>query len=268
MGLGVRSLLAISWVVLLLGCGGSKPELEPLPSQEADWLRASRHFEEGHYIRAIEALTAYVEAHPGSNRLDEVWLMLGLAHRKTGEHLLAVEDFNRLIQDFPQSPHREQAEFRRAESYWDEALSPAKDPESTETALNLLRTYLLRYPEGDHVADARAGVDDCRERLARKAFFNAETYFSLKHDRAAVIYLEKALETKADFSRAGEAIARLARAEERLGETAEARSSWERLIEYATPEKIEEDDDLGRLRLEALERLESLPPPDSGEASP
>ena len=221
-------------------------------------MRARSSFDEGHMIQAVESLNAYVQAHPGSNRLDEALLLLGLARQRTDENQVAVEDFNRLIRDFPQSPYREQAEFERARCSLNEALSPPRDAEATETALALLRAYVLRYPEGEYAEAASKGIEDCLERLAVKAFLNAETYLRLKRDRAAMIYLEKALGIKKEFSRAGAALMELARVRERLGEVAEAREAWEDLLEYATPERIERDRRLGQWRREAESALGRL----------
>ncbi len=255
--LGSCMLLAL--LAALAGCGGSAPHVRPLPGDEVDLDRARHEFEDGNYVRAAELLTAFVEGHPGSGQLDQALLLLGLSHQKTGENLLAVEDFNRLVRDFPQSPLREQGEFERAHSHYLEALGPALDPEETETALDLAKAYLLRYPQGSHVEEANRIVDSCLERLAMKAYLNGETYLKLRHDRAAAIYLDKALATKQDFRRAGRALAELARARTRLREDGAAREAWQRLIEYATPERIQKDPRLADLKAEAAEALTRLP---------
>ncbi len=168
---------------LLTGCGSSKPGLQKLPGDEADFLQAKKVFDDGDYLRAVELLTAYVDTHPGSNHLDQALQFLGLSHQKTGSNLLAVEDFNRLIRDFPQSPFREEAEFERANSHFLGSLGPALDAENTESALELTKAYLLRYPEGAHREQAQVIVDKCLEKLAVKAYLNAQTYLRLKRGR-------------------------------------------------------------------------------------
>ncbi len=252
------------WILLLpallmLGCGGSAPGIQSLPGTEGDFLQAKQAYEQGNYIRAVELLTAFLDAHPGSNQLDEVLYLLGGAHQKTGDNLLAVQDYERLIRDFPQSSFREQAEFERAEANYREALKPSLDPEGTETALSLFRAYLIRYPSGTHVEEARAGIEDCLDRLAVKALMNAETYRRLERPKAEVIYLEKALTTKPEFTRTGEALAALGRAYKRIGEPDKARDSWQRLLDYATPERIRTDPKLSTLRQEAEGALRDLP---------
>lgn len=253
---------------VLSGCGSSTPGLQKLPSEEADYLKAKKIYDDGDYVRAVEELGAYVEAHPGSNRLDQALLLLGLSHQRTGSNLLAVDDFNRLIRDFPQSPVREEAEFERANSHFLESLGPALDSSDTESALDLMNAYLIRYPEGTYKGQAEDIVNRCLEKLAQKAYLNAQTYLRLRHYRAAKIYLQKALDTKPDFQRAGLALAELARACTRLLEDEEARGAWQRLLDYATPERIQKDKRLAVLRREAEEELRKLGPAAEGGTTP
>ncbi len=264
----LRNLVALFLLAALLsGCGSSTPGIQKLPGDETDFAQAKKVYEDGDYLRTVELLTAYVDAHPGSNRLDEALLMLGLSHEQTGSNLLAVDDFNRLVRDFPQSPFREEAEYERANSHFQESLGPALDPENTETALDLMKAYLLRYPQGAYREKAEATVDQCLEKLALKAYLNAQTYLRLKQDQAALIYLEKAIETKPEFRQAGNALADAARAHLRSGEKDKARDAWARLLTFATPERTRADRGLAALRREAEGELERLGP-GGGESAP
>lgn len=241
------------------GCAGSRPDSSALPGVEPEFNEAKRAYEGGNYVRAAELLSAFVSAHPGSSRLDEILLLLGRAHQKTRENLLAVEDFERLIRDFPQSPFREEAEFERAESHLSEALGAAYDAENTEIALSLYRSYRIRYPQGRFIEGAMRGESVCLERLAKKAYLNALTYRKLRRPAAERIYLEKALETKPDFESAGEALAGLARVCDQLGDSEGSTAAWRRLIDFATPERIQARPRLQALRREAEAATSGLP---------
>jgi outer membrane assembly lipoprotein YfiO len=254
-----RNFLALALLTALLsGCGSSTPGIQKLPGDETDFAQAKKVYEDGDFLRTVELLTEYVDAHPGSNRLDEALLLLGLSHERTGSNLLAVDDFNRLVRDFPQSPFREEAEFERANSHYRESLGPALDPENTETALSFMKAYLLRYPQGAYREKAEATVDLCLEKLAMKAYLNAQTYLRLKQDKAALIYLDKAIETKPDFNQAGRALAEAARVHLRVGEDDKARDALEKLLTFATPERTQSIRGLAALRREAEVTLERL----------
>ncbi len=257
---------SIRWLLLLatlcmIGCGSSRPGIEGLPGPEGDFSRAKRAFDGRSWIRAVELLSAFVDAHPGSNQLDQALLMLGIAHQHTGENLLAIGDFERLIRDFPQSTSREDAEYERAHSYLLDSPSPPYDPESTETALTLLRAYLTEYPAGTYAEAAQRGIDVCLEKLATKAFLNGQTYLRLQRYAAAAIYFEKALQTKPDFRRAGEAMILLAKVREKLGDRDRAREAWESVLQFASPDRIQKDPRLDGLRQEAEAALRKYPAP-------
>jgi outer membrane assembly lipoprotein YfiO len=253
------------WLLLvalaLAGCGSTSPNLGGLPGPEGDFFKAKKSFEEKNWIRAIELLNAFVEAHPGSNQLDQALMMLGISHQKTGEYLLAIGEFERLTKDFPQSPLREEADYERAHSYLLDSPRPPYDPENTETAVTLLRSYVARYPDGVYLGEAQRGIAACEEKLAMKAFLNGKTYMKLKRYAAAIIYYKKALQTKPEFKRAGDAMADLAKAHEKVGQVDDARSSWQSLVDYATPERTRADSRLAKLRREAEEALGRLSGP-------
>lgn len=253
--------LCIGAILAASGCAGSRPDPQALPGVEPEFYDAKRAYDSGSYVQAVELLTAFVSAHPGSSRLDEILLLLGKAHQKTRENLLAVEDFERLIRDFPQSPYREEAEFERAESHLSEALGPAYDSDNTEAALSLYRSYRIRYPQGQFLEGALRGEAEALERLAKKAYLNAQTYRRLGRPSAERIYLEKALETKPDFKTAGPAMADLARVQEQLGDQEQAAATWRRLLEYATPERLQASSSLRSLREEAEAAVRRLPAP-------
>lgn len=261
-----RSIAITLAVILLIGCAKSRPRIEELPTQETEWIKAKEQYEKGNMMRASELLSAYVQTHPGSNRLDEALLLLGLSRQRVGENQVAAEDFNRLIRDFPQSSYRERAEFERGQCSLNDALGPARDPGATESALALLRAYLMRYPDGSYTEQARDGVSECLERLATKAFLNAQTYLRLRRFRSAEIYLEKALDVRSDFSRAGEAMVGLARVRERLEDRAGAREAWEQLLEYATPARVEKNHRLEEWRHEAETAISRLASAGNAEA--
>jgi len=238
---------------LLAGCAASVPEGGI--GAEADFQRGKQLFEDRRYLQAVQVLETFRNEHPGSDLVDDAIFLLGKAHQKLDENLLAREEFDRLLRDFPQSELREEAQYERAMSWMEDARPPALDPEPTQSALEAFRAYLRNYPNGAHLEEAEKNIRVCLDRLAVKAYLNGETYLRLRQPQAARIYFEKSLSTLSDFSRAGDAMMGLARVAEMLGEEEQARAAYTQLLNYASPERVQNDKRLRELRARAEEAL-------------
>jgi outer membrane assembly lipoprotein YfiO len=253
--LQVRFLLLLAAAALgPLGCS-STPQPGELPGEEGDFHRAERLFRQGRYLQAVEALDAYRTEHPGSDRIDDAIFLLGMAHQKQGEDLLARDEFDRLLRDYPQSGHREEAQYERALAWLADSRGPALDPEPTEEALSAFRAYLRLYPDGVHRADAEQFEAKCLDRLALKACLNGKTYLKAKHGEAAKIYFEKSLSIRPGSTCAGDAMLGLARAHRLRGDAAAERAAWQQLLDFATPERMTREPRLKKLRPKAEQAL-------------
>jgi outer membrane assembly lipoprotein YfiO len=262
--------IAHAWVLLWLaatalgppGCS-SVPQPGEMPGEAGDFHRAERLYRQGRYLQAVEALDSYRNEHPGSDRIDDAIFLLGMSHQKQGENLLARDEFDRLLRDYPQSGHREEAQYERALAWLADSRGPALDPEPTEEALSAFRAFLVLYPEGAHRADAEQFEAKCLDRLAVKAYLNGKTYLKAKHGEAARIYFEKSLAIRPASTCAGDAMLGLARAQRLRGDAAAERAAWQQLLDYATPDRMAREPHLKKLRPvaeQALTREEAAGP--------
>ncbi len=238
------------------GCGTTLPQSGI--GGEGDFNRGETLYEQERYSETIPVLDAFRTEHPGSDHVDDAIFLLGMCHLKLGENALARDEFDRLLRDFPQTSHREEALYERALSWFDDARQPTLDPEPTQAALDAFQSYLKSYPDGKYKAEAQDYAHRCLDRLATKAYLNAETYVRLQHPEAAAIYFEKALKILPDFSHAGDALIWLAQDYERRGAESKAREAYQALLDYATPDRLRADEHLRLLREEASEALARL----------
>jgi outer membrane assembly lipoprotein YfiO len=258
---GIGAILLLC-AVLGSGCAAHVPETGI--GGEGDYQKGKKQYDDGHYLEAVRVLDAFRTEHPGSDRVDEAIFYLGMAHQKLGEYVLARDEFERLLRDYPQSADREEAQYEEAMSWLAESRRPALDPEPTQSALDAFQTYLKRYPDGSHAGEAKQQIRTCLDRLAVKAYLNAETYVRLKHPEAAAIYFKKSLGILGDFSRAPDALLGLACAQQQKGDLAGARESYQRLIDTLTPERVGQDERLKSIRERAERDLSLLTPSPGG----
>lgn len=227
----------------ILGSSGcsSQHQFEGLGA-EGEFLEGQRLYDSGKCLQAVETLQRFLSNHPGSARVDDAIYYLGLSHECMDEHVLAREEFDRLLREFPQSNNREESEWRLALTHFDSRHDPDRDPEPTEQAITAFETYLRHYPAGVHHEEAAQNIRLSHEELAEKEFENGETYFKLlKAWDAAIIYYEKSLEIADDSKVAGRTRARLAAAYAEKGDPQNAELWRQKLQEYATAERLAAD---------------------------
>lgn len=246
-------LIAVCVAFCLAGCAGG-PRVVATSEAHGAFERARIAHEAGDYLRAIELLEGFGRSHPGSRFVDDALFMLGKAHQGNGEYLLARQDFERLLGDFPRSSFAEDAVFEIASCWFLAVRGPSRDAEPAEEALRGFRSYLRRYPEGQRVAEARDGIRAVLGVLAEKDYFNGRTYLRLGHAAAARRYFEKSLELWSDSPVSVRALAGIARSYEGQRDDAAARETYRRLIAHLgnDPTRFEKGPELLERALQEL----------------
>jgi outer membrane assembly lipoprotein YfiO len=249
-------------LVLAIGACGQTSSFGPSGSADGDFKRASDEYTRGHFLTAVELLESFERQHPGSQFIDDALFLLGKAHQGNREFLLARQAFERVRDDYPQSPLAEQALFEIARSWFQSMRGPALDPEPAEEAVRTFRVYLRRFPEGAFRAEADEGVRGALAVLAEKQYLNGVTYLRLNRLGAARRCFEASLEKWDQSPNSAQALAGIARAYEREGSRAEARDAYQRLRDHLgdDPARYRDGDQLGR---EAQRKLAELAEPGS-----
>lgn len=100
-----------------------RPQIEKFIAEEEDAL-AGHELHIGAYYQkkgadtaAIARLESLVTAYPNFNRKDEVFFILGSAYLHNNQRELAIKYFNRLYNEYPQSPYTKKAQKLLEEKY-------------------------------------------------------------------------------------------------------------------------------------------------------
>lgn len=153
-------------------------------------------FREGDYLNAVHEYQRYLFLYPGTTQADFVQLHIAAAYQNMGKLDAAIEGYQSLIQNYPQSPFIERARSNIAQCQLlggDQA-----------TSITLLRQFLSDYPESE---------------LAPRAQFIIATIYMDKKDWTAAAREWQQVRTKysqSPFAGMSDQLIRMARQAESL----------------------------------------------------
>lgn len=134
------------------------------------------HFEDGDYERAQRYFRAVFQYGRGNEWADDAQFHLAASYREQGKHLLAANEFERFTQLYRTSQRVAQAEFERANAYYN--LSPQYQLDQTDTrkAISFFQLFVERYPTHELVSEAQEKIRGLRAKLAHKKHEAASLY--------------------------------------------------------------------------------------------
>ena len=147
---------------------------EALYMEAMSYVKQSPDFrlDQGNTEKAIESLEIYINLFPDTDQLSEINDLLDQLRVKQEtkayeaarlyfdmkQYQAAVQAFERVLQDYPDSDRAEEIRWRIVESYVRLADNSviAKRRERYESAVDAGLVYLKKYPSGDYAANTRS----------------------------------------------------------------------------------------------------------------
>jgi tetratricopeptide (TPR) repeat protein len=165
------------------------------------------------YEQPLEAIPLYRQVlvnAPHIQDAPEILHTIGNIYLSRKKYPEAIEEFNRLEQQFPESPFSELAALRRADAYRDLAESTPTDMRPLESEYVSLDHFLQIYPDSDRVPDVRHRKKTVYDALAAARFDKARFYEeSLQKPEAALTLYQSLLEQYPDSEWTGKAEERI-----------------------------------------------------------
>ncbi|MFH1861898.1 MAG: outer membrane protein assembly factor BamD [bacterium] len=142
----ISSITAVSLLGLALLAGCGRVRLDETLNPIEQWQLAKAYFDDENYLDAKDVLTAFTLNYSGESLIDSAQFLLGECHFAMKEYIIAMSEYNRLIQNFPQSPLGVEAQLRiiLCNLY----LSPRceLDQKYTERTIVSIQDFLDDYP--------------------------------------------------------------------------------------------------------------------------
>ena len=155
--------------------------------------KAVMYYEKEDFNRALPLLEELSTAFRGSAKAEEVNYYYAYCHYSLGEYLLASYLFDTYAKTYPNGKHTEECQYITAYCFYLESPIYKLDSKNTYKAINQLQLFTNLYPKSERVEQCNNLIDELREKLAKKAFFNAKQYVITEYHKSAIIALQNVL---------------------------------------------------------------------------
>src|SRR5690349_12170239 len=169
-------------------------QLKNFTSNEALYNASLREFQRRKWDNAVsgfEKLTTDLSAR--DSLLPRSYWYLAWAHEHLGEHLLAAQSFNRLVESFPEDSLADDGALEAARSYRKMWRKPQLDPQYGEMAVSQYNTLIGLYPTSTLIPTAQKEIGDLENWFAIKEYDAGMYYFRRKAYISASVYFKDAL---------------------------------------------------------------------------
>ena len=237
---GVRRLRALLALVALLSAGLAcvRPIRMPEPGEmEPDrylFERGTEALQKRRWFEAREYFQRLVDQFPQSPHRQEARLGIGDSYLGEGGYdtlILAAEKFREFLRFFPLNERADYAQYRLAVAEAEQMLSPERDQTATVTTMREIEAFIQRYPNSKYMPDVLKLQATARDRLSDSEFRVGQYYFRSKWYRGAIPRFEKILETNPSYERRDAVYYHLGEAFYRSGQAKQALTHFTRLVE-------------------------------------
>ncbi len=233
-----RTIVCICLLTLLAGCATTQHAATTPEAQfkEGESLYAARHYE--------DAIAQWKKVKEG-NALPELTARAELkiadaqfANKNYIEAAAAYEDFRKLHPTNEKAPY---ALYRLGLCYYNQISGIDTEQTPVKNAVTMFESFLSQYPTSEYAADARAKLEDCRDKQLQYEIYVGRFYLRTEKYQAAIKRLEEALLQFPKAPRHDETLFCLEEAYLRKGDKKKGEETFTRLFtEFPTSKYIVE----------------------------
>jgi len=164
--------------------------------------------------KGVQQFEVVVWEAPYSDYAPLAMMAIARGHQRLGNELEAIDAYDRMINNYPDSPLGPDAYLRLAEAHASLVDGPEYDQASTQEAATYFEDFLILFPGDQGVARAEEGLDEMRTVLAESKIKMADFYFKKRDNyTAARVFYNEAITVYPDSEIAERARAQLVKVE-------------------------------------------------------
>ena len=174
-----RVFLLCVCVVALAGaaaCGSAATRLPPAGLMDpAEWLfeRGTESLENRRWFAAREYYRRLVDGYPQSPHRENAKLGIGdsfIGENSIESNILAINEFREFLTFFPVSPRADYAQYRIALAFSRQMLHPQRDQTATHDTIREIDTFLQRFPDSTYRPEVQRLEREVRDRLSQSEY--------------------------------------------------------------------------------------------------
>jgi outer membrane protein assembly factor BamD len=173
-----KNTLILSLLVLYIGCSEFR-KIQKSDDWKLKYDAALKYYERKDYHRCVilfDQIKPYIR---GSAEAELVELYYAYAHYYQKQYLLGSHYFKNFHDTYNRSQYAEEAYYMWGYSLYKQSPAYNLEQSSSIEAIIALQTFLNRYPNSKHRAEAIDIQAELRLKLEKKAFENAKLYYTI-----------------------------------------------------------------------------------------
>lgn len=140
--------------------------------------------------RAVTVYSMVIENQPFTPQAAQAQYKVGLAHFARKDYSMAVDDFNRVVEDYPDSEWADDARFGLVEANYGRSRPAEYDQSYSEATIKSIKNFTDLYPSDARAAELDAKRQEMRDRIAKQRMQTARFYEKRREFASARIYYE------------------------------------------------------------------------------
>lgn len=179
-------------IFLVSSCSAPKELVKTEPEKSAyEWYNEGVQYYVNHnYKEADHSLSMVNQQHPGSIYSKKAHLILGDVYYGEEDYLLAIDEYKKFIDMYPNTNDAMFAQYKIAMSYYKMMNGYKLDQTPTKNAIENFLLLLDKYPGNPYKDEAYDRLSDCAKQLYMHQLFITRFYYDLGKYRAAQIELD------------------------------------------------------------------------------
>ncbi|MDD5284500.1 MAG: outer membrane protein assembly factor BamD [Desulfuromonadaceae bacterium] len=215
----------IMTVALLQGCSTT----QTIKTPDDLFKEGERLYQKGDYKAAIDQWKKVKESYYSPELTTRAELGIADAYFLNEDYIesaAAYEDFRKL---HPKHPKADHALNRQGMSYYNQINRIDTDQTPVKNSLSIFDSYPILYPAGEHLAEVREKIRDCRDKQLQYEIYVGRFYLKTGAYKAAIGRFEEALKSFPNQARLDEVLYYLGKAYLKDGQQSKGREAFGQL---------------------------------------